>query len=257
MPVAVRDWTMQYSTAGDGYPAPALISWNVTLRCPLKCPHCYVDAGEREVEGVLSTEEAFSDIDQIRRTGTPVIVLSGGEPLMREDIYAIARYGTERGLRMVMGTSGFLLDRTTARLLREAGIRAVAVSIDSAVPGEHDRLRGASGVWGRAGAAIGPRTKGGVAGATTLWVRGPAPCAGGAVRGWGGCAAAGTEKGSGPGAPGRWASSGACGLSGRCKRRASSVHQRAGRRPSAPSRRSSGWGGTTRGPAGEATPEMG
>lgn len=86
--------------------APRIISWNITLRCLLKCSHCYVDAGEREAEGVLTTEEAFSFIDQVRRTGTPVLVLSGGEPLLREDVFEIAAYGTEQGLRMVMGTSG-------------------------------------------------------------------------------------------------------------------------------------------------------
>lgn len=58
--------------------APRIISWNITLRCPLKCAHCYVDAGEREAEGVLSTEEAFRVIDQICETGNPVVVLSGG-----------------------------------------------------------------------------------------------------------------------------------------------------------------------------------
>lgn len=60
--------------------SPALVSWNITLRCPLKCGHCYADAGEREAEGVLSTQEAFSVIDQIAFVGRPVVVLSGGEP---------------------------------------------------------------------------------------------------------------------------------------------------------------------------------
>ena len=57
--------------------APRIISWNITQRCPLKCPHCYVDTSEREAEGVLSTEEAFGVIDQICKTGKPVAVLSG------------------------------------------------------------------------------------------------------------------------------------------------------------------------------------
>ena len=78
-------------------PAPRIISWNITLRCPLKCSHCYVDAGEKEADGVLSTQEAFGVIDQIRATGKPIVVLSGGEPLLREDIFAIARYGTDTG----------------------------------------------------------------------------------------------------------------------------------------------------------------
>ena len=57
---------------------PHIISWNITLQCPVKCSHCYVDAGDEEVAGVLSTQEAFGVIDQIRKTGTSVVVLSGG-----------------------------------------------------------------------------------------------------------------------------------------------------------------------------------
>jgi radical SAM protein with 4Fe4S-binding SPASM domain len=134
--------------------APRIISWNITLRCPLKCAHCYVDAGEREAEGVLSTEEACGVIDQICETGKPIVVLSGGEPLMREDIFAIARYGTEQGLRMVMGTSGMLIDRTKAAQLRDAGIKSVAVSLDSASPAIHDAFRGMHGAWEKAVQAI-------------------------------------------------------------------------------------------------------
>jgi len=114
-----------------------------------------VDAGDTEVAGVLSTDEAMGVIDQIRATGTPIVVLSGGEPLLRQDICAIARYGTEQGLRMVMGTSGYLLDHVTAVKLKEAGIRTVAVSLDSKDPATHDALRGVNGVWERAVAAIG------------------------------------------------------------------------------------------------------
>jgi radical SAM protein with 4Fe4S-binding SPASM domain len=130
--------------------APRLISWNITLRCPLKCSHCYVKAGENETAGVLTTDEALAVIDQIRDVGTPIVVLSGGEPLMRTDLCTIARYGTERGLRMVMGTSGYFLDRSMAERLRDAGIRAVAVSIDSADPAVHDSFRGVSGAWEKA-----------------------------------------------------------------------------------------------------------
>jgi AdoMet-dependent heme synthase len=90
--------------------APRIISWNITLRCPLKCSRCYGDAGDTEADRVLSTHEAFSVINQIRVTGKPVVMLSGGEPLLREDLYAIARYGTEQGLRMAMGTNGYLID---------------------------------------------------------------------------------------------------------------------------------------------------
>jgi radical SAM protein with 4Fe4S-binding SPASM domain len=114
-----------------------------------------VDAGEQEADGVLSTEEAFFVIDQIRATGKPVVVLSGGEPLLRKDIYAIARYGTEQGLRMVMGTSGYLIDQNTAVKLKEAGIQAIAISLDSKDPATHDAFRGVEGVWEKATKAIG------------------------------------------------------------------------------------------------------
>jgi AdoMet-dependent heme synthase len=134
--------------------APRIISWNITLRCPLKCAHCYVDAGDREAEGVLSTEEAFGVIDQICETGKPVVVLSGGEPLMREDIFEIARYGSDRGLRMVMGTSGILIDQKKAVKLYKAGIKAVAISLDSTNPAIHDSFRGMNGVWEKAIRAI-------------------------------------------------------------------------------------------------------
>ena len=142
-------------TLNDAGNAPRIISWNITLRCPLKCSHCYVDAGEQEAEDVLTTREALSVIDQVRATGTPVVVLSGGEPLLREDIYDIARYGTEQGLRMVMGTSGYLIGRETAVNLKEAGIRAVAISLDAKDPATHDSFRGRDGVWERAVAAVG------------------------------------------------------------------------------------------------------
>jgi AdoMet-dependent heme synthase len=133
---------------------PQIISWNITLKCPLNCAHCYADAGKEEVPGVLTTNEAFGVIDQICGTGNPVVVLSGGEPLMREDIFEIARYGTERGLRMALGTSGYLLSQKTAGRLKDAGIRSVAVSIDSANPDVHDRFRGRPGSWGRAVRAL-------------------------------------------------------------------------------------------------------
>lgn len=113
-----------------------------------------MDAGEKEADGVLSTQEAFSVIDQIRATGKPIVVLSGGEPLMREDIFAIARYGTDKGLRMVMGTSGYLLNQVLAKKLRGAGIRAVAISIDSSDPSVHNAFRGIDGAWERAVQAI-------------------------------------------------------------------------------------------------------
>jgi AdoMet-dependent heme synthase len=136
--------------AGSDIPDLRLISWNITLKCPLRCAHCYVNAGEHEATGVLSKQEAYAVIDQICELGKPVVILSGGEPLMRDDIFEIARYGTGKGLPMAMGTSGVLIDAACARKIREAGIRRVAISIDSADPAVHDAFRGLPGAWERA-----------------------------------------------------------------------------------------------------------
>lgn len=111
---------------------------------------------------MLSTDEACAVIDSIRAAGTPVVVLSGGEPLMRDDLCTIARYGTDRGLKMVMGTSGYFLDHPMAARLKEAGIRAAAISLDSADPAVHDSFRGVSGTWERAVQAIRNCTEAGI-----------------------------------------------------------------------------------------------
>ncbi|MDX8550706.1 radical SAM protein [Methanospirillum sp. J.3.6.1-F.2.7.3] len=135
-------------------PQLRIISWNLTIRCPLKCPHCYSDAGTRDVSDPLSTTEAFGILDQIKATGNPVVILSGGEPMMREDIFEIARYGTGLGLKMAMGTSGYLFDDKTIQNLKKSGISSVAFSIDSADPVVHDSFRGSPGAWNRAVNAI-------------------------------------------------------------------------------------------------------
>ena len=131
-------------------PPLRILSWNLTLRCPLSCPHCYADAKQTEIADPLSTEEAFEILDQIKEVGSPVVILSGGEPMMRSDLYEIATYGTGLGLRMALGTSGYLFERETPKKLKEAGIRSVAISIDSAEPDLHDRIRGSPGSWKRA-----------------------------------------------------------------------------------------------------------
>ncbi|MCP1662158.1 MAG: radical SAM protein [Methanocalculus sp. MSAO_Arc1] len=133
---------------------PRLISWNITLRCPLGCSHCYVDAGNREPDGVLQTEEAKEVIDQIRDVGSPLLILSGGEPLLREDLTELAAYGTEQGLRIAIGTSGYTLDQQMAVRLADAGVLAAAISLDSTDPDVHDSFRGVKGAWERAVSAI-------------------------------------------------------------------------------------------------------
>jgi MoaA/NifB/PqqE/SkfB family radical SAM enzyme len=98
----------------------------------------------------LSTEEGKMLIDQLAELSKPVLILSGGEPLMREDIYELAKYGTEKGLKMAMGTNGTLITDAVAKKLVESGVLSVAISMDSARPEVHDNFRGVKGAWGRA-----------------------------------------------------------------------------------------------------------
>ena len=132
---------------------PRIISWNLTARCMLKCPHCYISAGDPQ-RGELSTEQAREVIRRIVSFSRPVVILSGGEPTLREDIFEIIRFGTGNGLRMVMGSCGFLVDEATAGDLLRAGLKKIAISLDSCRPEVHDRFRGVEGAWEKAVEAI-------------------------------------------------------------------------------------------------------
>ncbi|MDV2482472.1 radical SAM protein [Methanoculleus sp. Wushi-C6] len=133
--------------AGNG---PRIVSWNVTSRCTLACAHCSIDADEHGSPGELDTGEGKALIDGIAALGRPILVLSGGEPLLRPDIFDLAAHAAGRGLRVAMGTSGVLIDDAAAARIREAGIGRVAVSIDSTDPAVHDAFRGVDGAWERA-----------------------------------------------------------------------------------------------------------
>jgi radical SAM protein with 4Fe4S-binding SPASM domain len=138
---------------GEKY-VPLVVSWNVTLKCNLKCAHCYINAAETELADELSTDAAKMLIHQITEVSRPLLILSGGEPLLREDIYEIIRYGADRGLRMGMGSNGMLIDDETTRKLEDAGMGTVAISLDSSIPERHDEFRGVKGCWQSAVDAI-------------------------------------------------------------------------------------------------------
>ena len=133
---------------------PLVLSWNVTLKCNLKCSHCYINAKESKLPDELSTDAAKMLIHQIIEVSRPLLILSGGEPLLREDIYEIIRYGTDRGLRMGMGSNGMLIDDEVAGKLKDAGMWTVAISLDSSIPERHDEFRGVKGCWEHAVNAI-------------------------------------------------------------------------------------------------------
>jgi len=129
---------------------PHIVSWNVTFRCALRCVHCYSNAGEPHLHSELTTAEGRELLRQLAGAGVNIIILSGGEPLLREDIFELARYGTSLGLRMAMGTSGIYITDSVAGDLRDSGIRKVAISLDSLRPAVHDRFRGYRGGFVRA-----------------------------------------------------------------------------------------------------------
>jgi radical SAM additional 4Fe4S-binding domain len=126
---------------------PLVMSYNVTRECNMKCSHCYINATDKKLEDELTTEEAKKVIDQIHQVSSPLLILSGGEPLLRQDIYELIEYGSKKGLKMGLGSNGYLIDDAVARKLKAAGIATVSISIDSSIPAQHDAFRGVEGAW--------------------------------------------------------------------------------------------------------------
>jgi sulfatase maturation enzyme AslB (radical SAM superfamily) len=133
---------------------PLVVSWNVTRKCNLKCSHCYINAASTDCKDELTAEEGKRLIDQICEVSHPLLILSGGEPLLRKDIYEIIQYGTQKGLYMGLGSNGTLIDNAVAKKLKEAGIKTVSISLDSHIPENHDNFRGVKGSWEKAVNAI-------------------------------------------------------------------------------------------------------
>ncbi|MFH1777673.1 MAG: radical SAM protein [Candidatus Omnitrophota bacterium] len=125
-----------------------LISWNVTKECNLSCRHCYRDAGEK-ARDELTTQEGKDLLEEMEVAGFKIIVFSGGEPLLREDVFELISFAQEIGLRPVLGTNGTLITRETTHKLKQAGCQRVGISLDSLTPKTHDRFRNENGAWAR------------------------------------------------------------------------------------------------------------
>jgi putative heme d1 biosynthesis radical SAM protein NirJ2 len=117
-----------------------LVSWNTTNQCNMFCDHCYRDAGAKSADE-LSTDQARQLIRGIRNAGFQIMIFSGGEPLMRPDIYELGAYARAQGLRAVMGTNGSLITSEVARQMKEAGFMAAGVSLDSLDPEKNNNFR--------------------------------------------------------------------------------------------------------------------
>jgi len=124
-----------------------LVAWETTRNCNLACIHCRASATTGPHSGELDTQEAFRLLDQIIDVGKPIVILTGGEPLLRDDIYDIAAYGSQKGLRMVMAPNGTLITEDVAQKLMDAGIKRISVSLDGATPEKHDSFRMVKGAF--------------------------------------------------------------------------------------------------------------
>jgi Fe-coproporphyrin III synthase len=126
-----------------------VVMWNLTAHCNLACQHCYMDAS-REAREELSLEEGIHLVDELADMKVPILIFTGGEPLLSRNFYALAFHAREVGLRTVISTNGTLITPEVARLLAEARIRYVGVSLDAAKPEQHDAFRGVAGAHARA-----------------------------------------------------------------------------------------------------------
>jgi 12,18-didecarboxysiroheme deacetylase len=126
-----------------------VVVWNVTRACNLKCVHCYAHATEGGTSDELTTEEGRRMIDDLAAFGAPVLLFSGGEPLVRKDMPQLAAYAVEKGMRAVISTNGTLIGRSTAQTLKQIGLSYVGISLDGLEP-VNDHFRGVNGAYKKA-----------------------------------------------------------------------------------------------------------
>jgi Fe-coproporphyrin III synthase len=131
-----------------------VVVWNMTKRCNLKCVHCYAHAKDVDFRGAeLSTEEGKRLIEDLAAFGSPVILFSGGEPLLREDLPELIDYAVQKGMRAVISTNGTLITEEKARIFSKFSLSYVGVSLDG-IEAVNDRFRGVKGAYEKALAGI-------------------------------------------------------------------------------------------------------
>jgi Fe-coproporphyrin III synthase len=155
---------VRHHRSRDGVPSGMLafsemrrpvVFWNITYECNLACSHCYIEAQPGAGRGdELSTAEAQALIDDLARMRVPLILFSGGEPLMREDFWELAEHAKVRGIKTALSTNGTLITPDVARRLQDRDVEYVGISLDGACEGTHDALRAMPGSFRRAIAGI-------------------------------------------------------------------------------------------------------
>ena len=134
-------------TLEDGSPLCRLIAWEVTRSCNLACKHCRAEAHPEPYPGELSTEEAKALIDTFPSVGNPIIIFTGGDPMIRPDVYELIAYAGSKGLRCVMSPNGTLITPENARKIKEAGVQRCSISIDGYNAEKHDAFRCVPGAF--------------------------------------------------------------------------------------------------------------
>jgi heme b synthase len=123
------------------------VAWEVTRSCNLACIHCRAAAQDRPYENELTTEESFKFLDEVATVAQPIVILTGGEPLLRPDIFDIAAYGNEKGFRMTMAPNGTLITLDKAQKMVDSGIQRISISLDGATGTSHDAFRQVPGAF--------------------------------------------------------------------------------------------------------------
>ncbi|KJS21964.1 MAG: Fe-S oxidoreductase [Clostridiaceae bacterium BRH_c20a] len=144
--------TLRYSHKSQGtchgatHDRGPVVVWNCTKTCNLKCIHCYAGSDSKKYDGELTTKEAVKFIDDLKSFNVPVLLISGGEPFMREDILYLAEYAAKLGIRSTFSTNGTLITRQTAKKLKEIGVGYVGISLDG-LGDNNDKFRGQKGAF--------------------------------------------------------------------------------------------------------------
>ena len=131
----------------DGSPACRLVAWEVTRSCNLACKHCRAEAHPAPYPGELNTAQAKALIDTFKQVGDPIIIFTGGDPMIRPDVYELGAYATSLGLRCVLSPNGTLINPETAHRIKEAGFQRCSISIDADTAEQHDAFRGVPGAF--------------------------------------------------------------------------------------------------------------
>ncbi|WP_407397340.1 putative heme d1 biosynthesis radical SAM protein NirJ1 [Anaerovibrio sp.] len=137
----------QKNGAGEGM-GPVVV-WNSTKTCNLKCRHCYMSSDNKKYQNELTTEEAKSFIDDLADFKVPVLLFSGGEPLIRPDFFELAEYAQNKGVRPTLSTNGTLITREVAQRIKDIGVGYVGISLDG-LKNVNDKFRGVDGAYEKA-----------------------------------------------------------------------------------------------------------